>query len=50
MAEFKFKRTMKYAEEVVVEAETLAEAKEKAQEDDGVRNHDDTVVSIELMR
>lgn len=46
MATFKFKRTVQYTEEVTVEAETLAEARELAEEAEGERNHDDTVIDI----
>lgn len=48
MSTFKFVRTVRYTEIVVVEAESLVDAKEKALEADGERNHDDTIVSLEL--
>jgi hypothetical protein len=50
MPTFKFIKTVQYTEIVEVEAETLAEAKEKALEADGERNHDDTLVSMEPAR
>ncbi len=50
MAKFKFKRTVQYTEEVEVDAPSLAEAKELALEEDGVRNNDDTVIDLELVK
>ena len=47
---FKFLRTVQYTEVVEVEADTLERAKELASEDDGVRNHDDTTISLELVK
>lgn len=50
MATFKFKRTVQYTEDVTVEADSLAEAKELAQEADGERNNDDTVTDLEQIK
>lgn len=50
MQTFKFKRTMQYTEEVEVSAETLAEAWEQAQGEDGVRNNDDRVINMEQVQ
>lgn len=50
MPAFKFTRTVQYTEVIEVTAETVEEAKRLAKEsaDDGERNNDDTVISIEL--
>lgn len=50
MSTYKFKRTMQYTEEVEVEADSLEAARELADEADGVRNNDDTVIDIVPMR
>ena len=50
MTTFKFVKTIQYTEIVEVEAQTLAEAEEKAVEVDGERNHDDTLVLMEPTR
>lgn len=44
---FKFLRTVQYTEVVEVEAESFERAKEIASEEDGIRNHDDTPISLE---
>lgn len=46
MAIYTFKRTMRYTEVIEVEAESLEEARKKAEAEDGVRNNDDTVVEM----
>lgn len=50
MPKFKFIRTVQYTEIIEVTAATVEEAKRLAidSDDDGERNHDDTVISIEL--
>ena len=48
MQAFKFIRTMQYTEVIEVQAETYAEARELAEQEDGVRNHDDTVVEMQV--
>jgi hypothetical protein len=45
---FTFLRTMRYTEVVTVEASSISDAKEVAAAADGERNHDDTVLSIEI--
>lgn len=48
MPEFKFVRTIQYTEVVRVSAESLEDAQAQADQADGDRMHDDTVISIEL--
>lgn len=50
MPQFTFKRTVQYTEEVTVDADNLQAARELAQEADGVRNNDDSVIDIEQVK
>lgn len=46
MPQFKFLRTMQYTEVVTVDADDFQAARELAQQEDGERNHDDTVIDM----
>lgn len=48
MTTFVFTRTMQYTETIEVQADTYQDALEQAQKEDGVRNHDDTIIDIDL--
>lgn len=50
MPKFIVTKTYQYTEEVEVEAESAAAAKEAAMEQDGVRIHDDTLVDAVVKR